>query len=269
MTLKDINNKSFITFKKLGLFGKLGNQLFQIAAAAAYAEEHNIECILPIWKNIWTENTDMTHIFKGPFNINASIINANVENFKESSMVYSKIPQKTKINIEGYFQSEKYFLNNSNYIRKIFSFNEKIKEDVIVRNIGTFEKSCAIHVRRTDYLKYPNIHPCLDIEYYRKAIQYMKSFGYNKFLIFSDDLDWCKNNFNGKEYAFSDKNTKNYEDFILMSLCSSYIIANSTFSWWVAWLNADTEKKIVAPKIWFGLNGPQKHNIIPDKWMQL
>lgn len=268
MILKE-NDRSFITFKKLGLFGKLGNQLFQIATIAAYANTYNIECIIPKWKNTWTEDEDMTNIFTGSFITDPNIIHVNTENFKESSMKYSKIPEYKKINIEGYFQSEKYFEKKSDYIRSIFSINEEIKEKIIKKNIGTFENACSIHIRRNDYLKYPNVHPCLNMAYYQEAVLYMKSLGYYKFLIFSDDMEWCKTQFTGKEYIFSDKNTKNYEDLILMSLCKSHIIANSTFSWWGAWLCENVEKNVIAPKTWFGPNGPQQHDIIPKEWIQI
>jgi hypothetical protein len=262
-----LHNNSFVTFKKLGTYGKLANQLFQVAAVISYAKKNNVDYFLPEWSNRWTNGIDMTQIFRGPFNVDNNVLHTNTQDFKEKSMEYFEIPKTDRLNLEGYFQSERYF--EEELIREIFSIEPRIENEIIEKNVGTFEGKCSIHIRRDDYLKHPDIHPFLGLDYYRKAIDLMKEKGYEKFLIFSDDLGWCKEHFLGDEYQFSNKNTCNYEDLILMSLCSSHIIANSTFSWWAAWLSKNPNKTVIAPSMWFGHKGPQEHEIIPKKWIQI
>lgn len=266
-TKATLHNNSFITFKKLGLYGKLANQLFQVAAVVSYAKRHGIDYFLPEWSNGWTGGLDMTQIFKGPFNVDDRVLFTNTEDFREESMMYSDIPRSNRLSLVGYFQSERYF--EEDLIREMFSIEPGVEAEIIEKNAGTFEGRCSIHVRRQDYLNYPNIHPFLGVDYYNKTVALMKEKGYENFLIFSDDLGWCRDHFIGEEYSFSDKNTHNYEDLVLMSLCSSHIIANSTFSWWGAWLSRNPNKTVIAPSIWFGPNGPQEHEIIPKTWIQI
>jgi hypothetical protein len=113
-----------------------------------------------------------------------------------------------------------------------------------------FENSCSLHVRRGDYLKYPNIHPTCDVSYYEKSISLVDS---ENILIFSDDINWCKNNLliKNKNIFFIEGN-QDYIDLWLMSLCKNNIMANSTFSWWGAWLNKNKNKLVIGPKKWFG-----------------
>ncbi len=267
MRMKATPLANFVTFKKLGSYGRLGNQLFQVSAVLSYAKKHGIEHVLPVWSNQWTEGADMSEVFRGPFNIDPNITNQSADDFVESSMEYAQIPRSRRINLQGYFQSELYF--DQDLVREALSPELRIENEIVEKNVGLFEGFCSIHVRRDDYLKYPDIHPFLGTEYYRSAIERMKAEGYQNFLVFSDDSAWCRQNFVGPEFSFSDRNQKNYEDLFLMSLCSSHIIANSSFSWWGAWLSRNPHKIVIAPQRWFGENGPRKHNIIPNKWIQI
>ena len=123
-----------------------------------------------------------------------------------------------------------------------------------------------MHIRRGDYVKISNT---VNLLYYQKAIQYIRQY-YKKpvFLVFSDDLDWVKSNIpvEGEViYVNEDKKMQDYEELLVMSKCKSNIIANSTFSWWAAWLNQNKEKYVIAPKLWFpGLEG-----IVPKEWIML
>jgi hypothetical protein len=260
---------NFVTFKGLGNYGRLANQLFQVATVLSYSQKHGVDHILPEWKNAWTDGVDLTEVFRGPFNIDPKVSTYETEDYHERSMEYALIPRSRRMNLMGYFQSELYFADYADFIKRMFSPELRIHNEIVEKNLGTFEGRCSIHVRREDYLKYPEIHPFPGISYYEKAVEKMKAEGYHKFLIFSDDIDWCKENFRGEEYNFSEKNEKNYEDLILMSLCSSHIIANSTFSWWSAWLNKNPEKIVIAPQKWFGDKGPHAHDIIPKNWIQI
>lgn len=267
MRMKATPLANFVTFKKLGSYGRLGNQLFQVSAVLSYASKHGIDHVLPTWKNQWTEGVDMSEIFQGPFNIDPRIEDYHTDDFNEPSMEYSQIPRSRRMNLQGYFQSELYF--DTDLIRSALYPKERIVNEILAKNAGLFEGHCSIHVRRDDYLKYPDVHPFPGMTYYREAIERMKSEGYHRFLIFSDDIAWCRENFVGSEFSFSDRSQKNYEDLVLMSLCSSHIIANSSFSWWGAWMSKNPHKIVVSPQRWFGPSGPQRHSIIPKEWIQL
>jgi hypothetical protein len=249
---KDILHNRFVTFKPLGLFG---NQMFQIATTVGYAKIHGINYKLPVWIN--SDGFDLSSVFKGPFGTISDL--NNIKQYEYFDMHYTEIPKFSEnLVLHGYFQNEKYFKIAEEELKEIFKPNYDIK----------FPNTCSIHVRRGDYLKHPLIHTNISMDYYRKAIEIMKSKGYEKFMVFSDDIDWCKHNFIGDEYIFSE-GQKNYQDLIMMSGCQSHIIANSSFSWWGAWLGNNSQKSIIAPSNWFGPKGPSNYEIIPTNWITL
>lgn len=156
--------------------------------------------------------------------------------------------------IRGYFQSEKYFKDNESLIRDEFQFKDEIISSCDKSDMDPTGK-IAIHIRRGDYINLGDVHPFPGKGYYMKA---MEMFPDKEFLIFSDDIHWCESAdiFYGREkngYFFSRGNQ--YQDMYLMSQCDGHIIANSSFSWWGAWLA--NKGKVVAPKNWFGPRGPQ------------
>lgn len=124
-----------------------------------------------------------------------------------------------------------------------------------------------MHIRRGDYLVSPGHYINLDVEYYKNALKYIDNPG--SILIFSDDISWCKDNFKGDKYIFIE-NEKDYIDIYLMSLCNNNIIANSTFSWWGAWLNTNPNKIVISPNKWFGPAKGKRHlnDLIPKNWIQ-
>ncbi len=134
--------------------------------------------------------------------------------------------------------------------------------------VSTLKNTCAIHVRRGDYVELANSHPVLSVSYYQEAQEIVKA---KKYLIVSDDISWCKQHFQGSQYLFAENNPPHL-DFALMSLCEAgVIIANSTFSWWGAWVNNCSGKIIVAPKTWFGpgLNMHDTKDLIPEEWISI
>jgi hypothetical protein len=159
--------------------------------------------------------------------------------------------------LSGYWQNELYFKN----IRQVLLEEIQLKEKN--RTLNQFQKnidnsnSVSIHIRRGDFLelKNKNIFKLLDIDYYKQAVQIIKSKISNpQFYIFSDDIDWTKNNMTFLEHpVYVDRRTglKDYEELILMSHCKHNIIANSTFSWWAAWLNKSSDKIVIQPKTGF------------------
>jgi hypothetical protein len=265
----------FVTFSKFGSHGRLGNQMFQIAALMGYAKKYSTAYYIPKWR---AENgQDLTRIFQGPFNIDPTLGAEPSKMYLEKSLDYIEIPRiADHANLHGFFQNEKYFQNCREEVIKSFSPFTEVENKIKARNKGLFENRCSIHVRRGDYIKHSEVHLNLGMDYYREAIKVMKAKGHRKFLVFSDDLDWCKNNFKNEfsiwgttDFVFSDRNTANYEDLFLMTFCDSHIIANSTFSWWGAWLGKNPNKIVISPKKWFGPKGPQQHEVIPKNWTQI
>jgi hypothetical protein len=157
------------------------------------------------------------------------------------------------MNINGYFQSEKYFKHCEDDIRELFSL-DKDKENFLRNRWKDILKSgtVSIHVRRGDYLNNQSFHPCSPMKYFEKSLEYISLFNkVDNVLIFSDDISWCKENFIGKIYNFVE-NQNEVEDMFLMSYCDNNIITNSSFSWWGSWLNKDSNKIVCAPHRWFG-----------------
>lgn len=154
----------------------------------------------------------------------------------------------------GYWQNEGYFLSIADKIRVDFKFPEieGIENQTIMQQI-IYTESVAIHVRRGDYLKDPLLGNICNLDYYEQAISSINSkIKDAQFFIFSDDIAWCKQNLKLENAAYIDWNKGNhsYIDMQLMSNCKHNIIANSSFSWWAAWLNKNKAKIVVAPKKW-------------------
>ena len=228
-----------ITFAKLGSYGRLGNSMFQMAATIALAAKHNDTFMFPNWNYYIEERFDLPdNTFRSDDQIKYSSI------YNEPYFHYKEVPYKPNMNLVGYFQSEKYFDHCKPLIRKCF------KEDY-----ENMPNNCSIHVRRGDYLE-PHLHGCyeiLDMEYYNHA---MKLSDANHFIVCSDDIEWCRKQFeSGLKYnfSFSDADANDpLTDMQMMASCGTNIIANSSFSWWAAWLNDNENKKVIAPQKWFG-----------------
>lgn len=231
-----------VTFLNLGGMGHLGNQLFQIAACVGVAEKNNDKAVFSNWK--------YTDYFNGPFNFDELIVN---KTYFETKFGYNEIKYNPNLNLDGYFQSEKYFKHCSDKILQMFSFKN---ENQLRNKWDNFlnKNTCSIHIRRGDYLLYPNDHPQQILEYYINAIKIIeKKHDIDYYLVFSDDINWCKENFKSDKYIFIE-GQYNTEDLSLMSYCDHNIICNSSFSWWGSWLNKNEDKMIIAPKKWFGDN---------------
>lgn len=248
------------------LFGGLGNQMFQISAAYSLAVKNNDtsgfnfnECYTPLQGR--PSKFYVGNIFK---NVSA-IDHYDFKNYyTESSHEYSPIPYSNDLLLDGYFQSEKYFNNIKDEIINLFYMDTYSNE---INEFLKYDKPVtSVHIRRGDYLKNPNIHPTCDLNYYKNAIEMI---GDSYFLFLSDDIEWVKQNFKGENYIFSDFNNDILE-LELMSKCQNNIIANSTFSWWGAYLNKNVNKKIIAPLIWFGEKGPKNYSdVVPESWIKI
>lgn len=231
-----------VTFTKLGepLYGRLGNQLFQIAATIGIADKNTQDYLFPDWK--------YQDYFKNKLPL-GQLENANV--FTQVGFDYKKVVLGTgNWDLVGFFQSEKYFDHVSALIRHYFTPSDEVTQYLQDKYGAILEKNtCSLHVRRGDYVKLKNYFPPQSIAYYQKA---MEKFDSNTlFVIFSDDISWCKENIKGNNLFFVE-NEKDIIDLLLMSKCKNHIISNSSFSWWGAWLNDSEMKRIICPKYFYG-----------------
>lgn len=230
---------------------KLGNALFKLAAAYALALRNNDTFLLPKWR--YSEFFKKVPAYQGE-----SIKHI----YQTQEYHYKPIPyiQDMAIRIQGAgcFQSENYFSDYANDVRdfltprcdKKFPFADSI--------------TCSIHVRRGDYVHLQNSFPLLTMDYYNFCIAFT-SFKNIKFIVFSDDISWCKSNFKG-DFFFVEGNT-DIEDLCWMTQCTHNIIANSSFSWWGAWLNSNPNKVVYAPKVCF--YGIDTKDYIPANWSKI
>ena len=179
--------------------------------------------------------------------------------------------------LDGYWQSEKYFQDIENIIRKEIMFKESLpsKYTELIRDIKN-SNSVSIHIRRGDYItnkKFSKVYNLLDEKYYQKAVKFIaEKISDPHFFIFSDNINWVKQNLNIpylKTFVSGDNETKDYEELILMSLCQHNIIANSSFSWWGAWLNKNADKIVISPDKWFNDKIGNAKDLIPENWIKL
>lgn len=287
------------------IIGGLGNQMFQYAVGRALSLTNNSKFLLDLrrFKYYSLHNGfEIDRIFSAPVAVASkkeisSLIgwrdnyiarkfykNISLNNFFESNLkieptfgYWDGIKNSNKsLYLSGYWQSEKYFKEFENTLRKDFSFQIPLDNEnsEIASRIGV-SQAVAIHVRRGDYLtdvRTSKIMSVCNVEYYHKAIKYITELVENpEFYIFSDDIEWTQNNLKipfPAYYITNNYGAKCYVDMQLMSLCKHQIIANSTFSWWAAWLNANKNKKVVAPNSWFrkSLN---TRDLIPINWIRL
>lgn len=180
------------------------------------------------------------------------------------------------IYLTGYWQSERYFADVTQTIRTDFTFRQPMSS----RNLELAEEigavsAVSLHVRRGDYANNPRTkatHGVCPLAYYEAAIHYIaERVEAPHFFVFSDDMDWVRANLKSQfPYSYVDHNqsTESYNDMRLMSLCKYHIIANSSFSWWGAWLNPRDDKMVIAPKKWFA-NSNDTKDLLPSGWKTL
>lgn len=266
------------------LSGGLGNQMFQYAAAKALAKRLEASFVVDLYA--LTKNSRMT---QRPYGLD--IFNIEVEKVSSLkgkylikgrpfvqkhrcffqkfgfltdtyAILYQPVFETIKGNLtlSGYFQNERYFKDIEAEIRKDFTFRHPLKEnnEVLAQQLKN-SQSVSIHIRRGDYVQNttakPNFITC-GKSYYERAIRHILTKVENpQFYIFSDDFEWVKENLNFENQPVSyidwNRGKESYIDLQLMSLCKHNIIANSSFSWWGAWLNLNTEKIVICPDRWF------------------
>jgi hypothetical protein len=178
--------------------------------------------------------------------------------------------------LEGYWQSEKYFAEIASEVRERFTFKVALEDkNLELSHLINTSNSVGLHVRRGDYVSNTansKVYYQCSMDYYNRAIESVaKAVNNPVFFVFSDDIKWAKDNLNvDYEFVFIDHNRGegSYVDMQLMSLCKHNIIANSTFSWWGAWLNTNPKKIVYSPKEWF-VNGRSSDDLIPEYWNRI
>jgi hypothetical protein len=271
-----------IGFNHLGRLGRLGNQMFQYAALRGISHNRGCNFCLPYYTksiNDGIGNMLRTELFDcfemssvSALNIqfidqNRPIVSEDNHNFNEN--LFNNCPDW--VSLYGFFQTEKYFKNVEDVIRKDFTFKSEILNSCkeMIDSISS-DRVISLHVRRTDYLTNSENHTNLELEYYEKSLSNFSSD--IPVIVFSDDTEWCKSQeiFSSDRFLISEKNS-GYIDLCLMSLCTDFIIANSSFSWWGAWLSESANKIVYSPnpKKWFGPNNSHLNtcDILPKKWI--
>ena len=260
------------------LTGRLGNNLFQIAAARFYASQHNMD-VRFFFTNAYQkdkdtfENTGLQTILKEPIEIITeeqliSDINEYHTANELSSIIYQEIPfeENKDLILMGDRQSEKYF--NKDFALGLLNLDNISKE--VERLYGNLANTCAIHIRRTDYIS-PKRHYVSIEESDVRAIR--QKFPDDDFIIFSDDIEWCKYKLSDQNFRFADKTSDVYStaliDMVAMSKCMCVVMSNSTFSWWAAYLSRRPGHITVYKKPWFTYS--KNEDIIPDdnSWITL
>ena len=278
------------------LKGGLGNQLFQYAIGRALAIKHNQKLYLDI-SDYQSQNHRVHRTFDlNFFNIKAITVESLEElpkNFiqlltnkplfldkileKKNQYDHNILAKHPPIYLDGYWQCYKYFDSIINKLR-----NEiKLTCDLSPAAKKLYEKinervSVAVHFRRGDYVTDSianSVHGLCSDEYYFSSIELLRETNNRlQILIFSDDIEYVKKQFSDqKDFIFVDNINSHIEEFDLMKHCNHFIISNSTFSWWAAWLSENKDKKIIAPKIWFKDKElqSQTNDLIPENWIKM
>lgn len=285
--------------------GGLGNQMFQYACGRRLSFLHKVPLLLDTsffdQKYLRQDSTPREYELE-VFKISAEIATKKITDKYYSSGIIHRFLRKLKYYriileegrkmneavlsapahayLEGYWQSEQYFNGINDIIRKEFTFPEN-SENIYVSELSDSIKntnSVAIHIRRGDYVtnrRTNSVHGLLDMEYYSKAIDIMvKKLDCVSFYVFSDDPEWASKNFFKNIQATIINHqlpVRNYVDMKLMSYCMHNIIANSSYSWWGAWLNRNPGKIVIAPYKWYAVgNNTEVINYrIPDSWLTI
>lgn len=215
---------------------RLGNQLFEIAAAIGLAKKLGTQVEI---QDGWRYNG----LLQNPFPVRTR---AYQMFYSEPRFEYDPLPLTNNLSLHGMFQSEKYFSHCREEVLKAFTLRNE--EDLKKRY--DWENSCSIHVRRGDYLHHPHLFYFMKLDDYVKCIDYI---GRDKhFYVFSDDIDWCRREFGDLDLNITYVPTGvDFEDMKMMGYCTHNICANSTFSWWGAYFNTNPNKMVTMPKRWF------------------
>ncbi|WAC93378.1 alpha-1,2-fucosyltransferase [Mycobacterium sp. Aquia_213] len=243
-----------ISFPELGRMGRIGNQLFQIAATIGLARDHDDRYGFPRWP------------YEGEFALNGCFYDSLPEGpmYQEPNFHYDRIPYAPNLQLRGFFQSERYFAAHAEYVRTVLT-------PLHAREIEELEGTASLQVRRGDYVYLQPKHPLVPMSFYEKAMDHLRAQGTRGFLIFSDDLDWCRSQAWPVD-ATVIPNLAVREQFSMTMACEHHILGNSSFSWWTAWLDRKPDKIVIAPEAWFGADFRDEfptRDLLPPQWIVL
>ena len=251
------------SFNNMGNLGHLGNQMFQYSVLEGLSKRHNRPFMIPpkSWFGAHYRYKLRSNLHEA-FNLKCQFgvsdyptIKAKHFHFDED---FFENPPQENVNLYGFFQTEKYFGTAQEEIKKVFTFKDEYMETAHEMRNQLSGDLLSLHIRRTDYVGHTG-HEAFGIEYYEKALKLVPDD--IKCIIFTDDPKWAMDQelFPDGKFLVSMVDCP-YTDMALMTLCDYHIIANSTFSWWGAWLAKNT-KKVIAPSPWFG---PAKNHDTSD-----
>jgi len=288
------------------LTGGMGNQLFEYALGKTLSVKNNTELMFDISElNKKTSLIPTLRYFMlGVFNINASLVEPKTaKSFKKYRVRKGKlwaiynlliadsrkyVSEKSfgfdrsvlnsgnNVYLDGLWQSPKYFKDTEKILREEITPKEALSERSthFLNLIKNEENPVSVHIRRADYVTNKatsNYIGALPFDYYERAFAFFSA-NNPKYFVFSDDMDWSKNklNFLGEKAVFVETpENKDHEALFLMAECKGHIIANSSFSWWGAWLDPKADKKVVAPKEWFRAKKFDTSDLTPEGWMKI
>lgn len=250
------------------LQGGLGNQMFQIAHAMAQGWKYRVPTYFlnksstPMQASQPTKYLD--NIYRSVHFVDKITKTKSVREKSWNEAAIS-VPCFKSIKFQGYFQSRKNFLGYDDEVRGIFTAPETFRVRVYKKYPALACRDVvSVHVRRGDYLTVSDIHPVVDLSYINKCLD-STELG-SKVFIFTDDKKWAKEQFSSHQATIAE-GLEDFEEMWMMSLCRTNIISNSSFSWWGAFLNENENKRVLAPSLWFGPNGPTPHDAIyEDYW---
>jgi hypothetical protein len=260
----------YITVRLLGQFG---NQLFEIAAAYAYSLDHDLLLTIP---DLVTNSDDgIPHNAITVFLRN--IASYSPESFpaltwKEPSFNYSPIPDADTLELIGYFQSEKYFAHRRKEVLELFAAPAGFNEQILAKYPFLNSKQLTVGVQLRDYRSYTptgEYHPTMGRKYYAKALALFPTDAI--FIVSSNNREFARECIEGLAKNIIYLNADYLEEFYTLVLCKSFIISNSTFGWWAAWLSTAENKKVIAPDTWFSSpynNKAMSKDLIPS-WFEV
>ena len=262
-----------IGYNHLGKNGRFGNQMFQYAALKGIARKHGYDFCIPSGPK--TEDgfhdEENQHKLLMAFKMSKlKLVDMFPAPYREEST--NKFDEdlfencKDNVNLYGFFQSEKYFKHIEGEIRTDFTFHNDIM-DPCKEAFGDDGDMIGLHIRRTDYVQKQDYHPLCDMDYYARALEKLPKD--IPVVVVSDDPKWCEKQelFAPDRFMISESDD-NLIDMCILSLCNYHVIANSSFSWWGAWLAESN--KVIAPKTWFGpAANLDDSDIVPEEWERI
>lgn len=261
------------------LIGRLGNSMFQIAASIGYARKYGHDWAVQVYPH--NDESSIHRVYPhlpktGDRGVSyqehpADYCHQHNTHYDQCHFNYHDIPNMGgNVFLRGFFQSWKYFEHCQDEVKKVFE----------LPHVPGYEDYVSIHVRRGDYVQHAGSFPPIDMNYIIKAVTKFMYEGYEKFIVFSDDIEWCKVNIATMSYDWRDleftfsEGRNELQDLSLMASCGHHIIANSTFSWWAAYLGHNPDRIVISPsaETWFGPTSGVKqpvHDLILPNWIQI